>query len=510
MKRRVRRQLAERKRRIERRLEAARNGQAPRRGGRPEFGGQNVRLEIADRTEAIPCGGIGAVQKLVDAVGLAEAIDAELGIISQPKPYRDSDHVLNLAYNVLCGGRVLDDIEIRRNDAVFLSAIGARSIPDPTTAGDFCRRFDAEANLRLTRIVNEKRVALWQAQPDSFRAEVARIDGDGSILSTTGECKEGMDVSYKFEWGYHPLLISLANTQEPLFIVNRSGNRPSHEGAPALFDEAIELCRRGGFEKVMLRGDTDFSSSTHLDRWDADGVQFVFGYDAQPSIVKRAEALPGREYSELQRRTEEILTGKPRAKQTRIKEKIVAEREFKNLRLVAEDVAEFEYAPARAKNSYRMIAVRKRIVEERGQRCLDEHHRYFFYITNNRELTAAQVVAEAMNRCNQENLIDQLKNGVRALHAPLNTLDANWAYMVITALAWTIKAWFALSLPISPRWRRKHEAERSLVLRMEFRTFLQQLMLVPAQILRTARQTVFRFLAWRPHLGLLFRLIGAT
>ena len=106
----------------------------------------------------------------------------------------------------------------------------------------------------------------------------------------------------------------------------------------------------------------------------------------------------------------------------------------------------------------------------------------------------------------QENLIDQFKHGVRALHAPLNTLDANWAYMVIASLAWSLKAWFAMKIPTSPRWHAKHEAEREQVLRMDFRTFVQQLILVPAQILRTGRQLVYRLLAWRPMLPILLRL----
>jgi hypothetical protein len=122
---------------------------------------------------------------------------------------------------------------------------------------------------------------------------------------------------------------------------------------------------------------------------------------------------------------------------------------------------------------------------ERGQLCLGQDYRYFFYVTNDRTMTPEQVVREANQRCSQENLHAQLESGVRALRAPLNTLHANWAYMAIVAIAWSLKAWLALILPVAPRWRTQHEADRERVLRMEFRSFVQRFIPVPAQIVRT-------------------------
>ena len=278
--------LRKSKQRILRRLEGSREDR-----GQPMFAASNIRVELADKVRAIGVGGIGLVHQLARQVGLVQAIDRRVHLLKIHRPYHESDHVLNLAYNALCDGTRLEDIELRRNDEVFLDALGTERIPDPTTAGDFCRRFD-EADIRnLMRAIDEARLNVWARQPAKF-FERATIDLDGTLVVTTGECKAGMDISYKGTWGYHPLLVSLAETGEVLRLVNRSGNRPSHEGAAEEADEAIALCRRAGFRKIVLRGDTAFSQSERLDAWDDDGVTFYFGFKALPNLEQIAEELP--------------------------------------------------------------------------------------------------------------------------------------------------------------------------------------------------------------------------
>jgi hypothetical protein len=487
---------------IDRRLKRA---VRPNLGG-PVLGAANIAYELSARTKATAHGGIGMIAKLIGNLGLAGEIDRSLELLKLHKPYHESDHVLNIAYNALCGGRRLEDIEARRCDAVFLDGLGVESLPDPTTAGDFCRRFDADAVLALQEAINRSRLKVWQRQPESFFSQPAIIDADASIVPTDASTKQGMDISYKGIWGYSALVVSLANTQEPLYLGLLGANRPSHEGVVPLYDRAIGLCRQAGFEEIRLRGDTDYSLTTELDRWDADGVRFVFGYDAKANLVQAAERQEEDLYHELVTRTEAQLATTARTRPRNVKDEIVRERGYKTLRQKAEDVVEFSYRPGNCKRDYRVVALRKNISVERGENVLFSEYRYFFYITNDPDMTADEIIDQARQRCNQENLHSQLKSGVRALHAPVNTLNANWAYMTIAALAWSLKAWCALLLPVNPRWAEHHNEQRRRLLTMEFRTFLQAFINIPCQIITTGRQVRWRILTYNPWLAAFFRL----
>jgi hypothetical protein len=467
----------------------------------------NIRYEIADRGQAIACGGIGAMHLLAMRSGLTDAINNNVCVLKRHVPYHESDHVLNIAYNILCGGSRLEHIEHRRNDAAYLDAIGAQRIPDPTTEGDFCRRFETLEQVDdLQEAINDARLNVWSKQPETFFDE-AVVDADGTIAPTTGECKQGMDVSYKGEWGYHPLLVSLANTGEPLYLSNRSGNRPSSEGAHEYLDRAVALCRKAGFKKIRLRGDTDFTQTTHLDRWDEDGVKFVFGIACWKNLVDIAESLENKSFSPLHRPAKYVVKTDPRARPENVKERIVREREYENRRLQCEEIAEFDYRPTKCKKTYRVVALKKYISVEKGQRRLFDEIRWFFYITNDRDKSAADIVRDANQRCNQENLISQLKSGAKTMTMPVDTLASNGAYMVMASLAWTLKVWAALLLPETGRWAEKHRKEKRKLLRMEFATFVQAFVQMPAMIVRTGRRIVYRVQSWNPWRHVFFRLL---
>ena len=486
-----RRHLANRKRRIQRRLRDIRWPEQPE----PMYRASNIHYELSDRMRGIDTGGIGAMHRLACHTGLIDELDRRVMVLKAHLPYYESDHVLGIAYNILCGGTCLQDIEQRRNSEVYLDGLGAQRIPDPTTAGDFCRRFSVDAIESLMTAINETRLRVWRCQPAPFFRE-AMVDADGTLAETTGECKQGMDISHKGTWGYHPLVVSLANTGEPLYLVNRSGNRPSHEGAAERLDQAAALCRRGGFRRITFRGDTDFTQTRHLDRWDAEGIRFVFGSDARRNVIELADALPRKAWTRLVRNDKYAVETEPRRRPKNFKDLKVIEHDYKNLRLKSENVAEFAYRPTACKTTFRMVVVRKNISVEQGALRLFDDIRYFFYLTNDWKTPAAKIVFLANERCNQENLLAQLKNGVQAMRMPVDTLLSNWAYMVMGSLAWTLKAWFALRLPEEGRWAAQHAREKRDVLRMEFRTFLNAFMRVPAQIVRMGRRVIFRLLSW--------------
>ena len=501
----ITKQLAHRKSRIERRL----NKRQLDNLERPVFTAANIRYEFAERCHGLAHGGIGAFQLLARRIGLIDAIDEKLHLLKIHLPYHESDHVLNLAFNALCDGTCLQDLELLRQNEVYLNALGATRIPDPTTAGDFCRRFAPKDVHTLMDVFNETRQRVWARQSKDF-FELARIDMDGTFVETTGECKVGMDINYKGQWGYHPLVVSLANTGEILSILNRSGNRPSHEGAAAEVDRALRVCLEGGFLNVLLRGDTDFSQTQHLDRWNADPrVRFIFGFDNTTKRHVLADDLQDADWQPLQRRGRYEIKTQARQKPPRVKDKIVREREFQNKRLVCEEVAEMPYRPIACENTYRLVVVRKNLSVEKGELWLYDDYVYFFYLTNDKTSTAAQIVFEANQRCNQENLHAQLQGGVGALTAPVNTLESNWAYMVITALAWNMKAWFALWPTAGPgRHIERHQQEKKTLLGMEFKTFLNAFMRMPCQLVRTGRRLIYRLLSWNPWQRIFLRTIG--
>jgi len=250
-------------------------------------------------------------------------------------------------------------------------------------------------------------------------------------------------------------------------------------------DRAIKLVAPHAAQ-ITLRGDTDFTLSAELDRWEEQGVKFIFRMDAHPKVVNLAQALPEQAWKPLERLPRYEMATAARRKPERVKESIVRFKGYENKVLIGEDIAEIDYQPLKCSRSYRLIIVRKNISVQKGEKVLFDEIRYLFYITNRVDYSPEQIVSLASGRCNQENVIEQLKNGVNAMRMPVDDLLSNWAYMVMTSLAWNLKAWFGLLLP---------NGQRGVgLIRMEFRRFLHAIILLPAQIVRTGRRVIYRIM----------------
>jgi len=482
--------LAKRKRKITKRLKRKQWENQPK----PMFNALNIHYEMDGRHKGIANGGIGAIHLMNKKLGLVEDIDSVLHLLKRHLPYHESDHVLNIAYNVVAGGTRLEDIELQRQDDGWLDALGAEIIPDPTTAGDFLRRFNESAIIELMEITNRTRREVWNKQGKSF-FEKAIINVDGLIAETTGECKEGMDISYKGIWGYHPLIVSLAQTREALYLINRPGNAPSHLDSAQWIDRSLDLVSEN-FKEVWVRGDTDFSLTAHFDKWDKR-CKFVFGMDARKNLIEIADGIAEEHWEPLFRKSKYKVKTKNRKRPENIKDRIVKERSFKNIRTISEHVAEFDYRPGKCEKPYRVVVLRKNLTVEQGDLALFDKIVYFFYITNDRDMTPQEVVYFSNERCEHENDIEQLKNGVNAMRMPVDDLISNWAYMVIAALAWNMKAWYGL---VTPNKMLGHQ-----IIRMEFKRFINTFIKIPCLIIKTGRRIVYRLVGYNSAMKDFFR-----
>lgn len=499
-----RKKLLRRKHRNEKRLARAKE----RESNQPVLQPAPIHYDVAERDVGTVAGGVGLMRLLIDRVGLAKDIDERVDVLKVHRPYHESDHVLAFAFNTMRGGKCIEDFELLRKDEGLLRAIGAKTLPDPTTAGDFCRRLGVAQIEKMMEAFNATRLRVWKTQPKEF-FDKAVIDADGTLVETRGDCKEGMNYSYKGIWGYAPLVVSLAKTQEALYIQYRPGNRPSSEDAWLRLDQAAELMRKAGFKSICFRGDTDFSQTAFLDRWDSEGIEFVFGLDAHKKAKELAHELEGTIWRPLERPAKHEVKTTPRGERHRHKDDVIRERGFERVEQVEEQVAEFAYKPYACRRTYRVIVLRKVMRATKRQLDLNKDDRLLFYITNKMEESAAEIVLFANARGSQEKLIEQLKNGVSSLRTPLDTLNSNWAYSVMTSLAWSLKAWLALLLPISPFWPARHRLERKQILGMEFRTFLNRFMLIPALVVRAGRRIWLRLVAWNESLPCLLRAADA-
>ena len=466
----------------------------------------NIHYELADRVQGLAAGGIGAMLLLARKTGLIGDIDSMVHVLKRHLPYHESDHVLNIAFNILAGGKRIEHIELRRNDEVYLNALGAERIPDPTTAGDFCRRFRESDIMDLMDASTRPAGASGPSSPRSSSrkrsstptAPSSRPTPSARRASTSPTTAPGAIIPLDLAGQHRRAALSWSTAAATAPRTSRptsTWTRPSTSAAgPASAKSSCGATPSSPRPSTWTAGTTPATSaSSSVTR------------PTTPSRPWPTPCRPRPTASWNDRRVSDQTA--PRQQPERVKAEIVKQRGFETIHVLEEMVAEFDYRPVACHRNYRVVVLRKRLGIDKGQMRLFEEYRYFFYITNDREMTAEEVVFSANDRCDQENLIAQLKSGVHALTTPVDDLVSNWAYMVMASLAWSLKAWSALMMPVSPRHAAKHQAEKRSLLRMEFPTFCAAVIQMPCQIVKGGRRLIYRLLSWNPWQGAFLRLV---
>lgn len=464
----------------------------------PDVAGRVFRMprthvEVDERSEVTPYGGVALATEFIRRFKIAERIDRNVKVFRFHLPYRESDHVLAQTLNLYVGGTCIEDVANLQHSEAVRRIIGACRIPDPTTAGDFLRRLhEQEYQLPgLRRAVDEVQAEVWrrlQRGCGKRNEEWSIVDVDGHVKPLYGVQKEGAEF-YKSTWCYQPLIVSLAGSGECLAIRNRPGNVRSSDGTADVLDIVLpQVQARGG--KMLVRGDSDFDRGDVRAACDRAGAYFAFvgrEFKDRPKLVENIDEAQWkpfrtRAHRELvERRTRPSFA--PRRKKPNRRRQCARARNFKEKQLVKQWLTEVDQIDATGK-PYRLV-IRRQLIEHReGQRFLFDEYRYRYIVTSlPASVSTQEVVDLTYERCDQENVIEQLGSGLAAWRMPVAEFDGNSAWLEIARLAWNLGKWIA-QLALPPE-----------VVRWEWKRFRQAFVYVAAQVIRRSRQIVLRLSA---------------
>ena len=459
----------------------------------PETEGRVMRhpllhLESDPRGEMTHYGGLVLAQQFVRRFGLAKRLDNALGLFKRHAPYHESDHVLALAYTLYTDGTCLEDQAALQGSEAVRRLVGACRIPDPTTAGDFLRRFRTAPDVEhLSGATDEVQEAVWSKLARHVRRrrkkhELALVDLDGHIKPLYGVQKEGADFSYDGRWSYQPLVVSLGGSGECLKVVNQPGSARSSDAAAEAVKEVLPLVRRH-FRNAIVRGDTDFDRSDVYNAAIDEGAYFAIGGRLHQNRAALVETIAEENWQPFVPRADrEEQSGPSRHGRTaNCRQQKAADRGFRTLCTVKQWVSEIAYQPAGLGSPCRMIVRRILIEEKDRQGALFEHYRYRLVLTNlPRSYTPRQVIDITYQRCDQENVIEQFGQGIAGWRMPVAEFLGNSAWLQIARLAWNLGKWIAqIALP-------------SEVVRWEWKRFRRHFVYIAAKVLKTGRRLVVR------------------
>ncbi len=471
----------------------------------PEHDGPVMRMpklhvETEERATVTRFGGLGLPEQFCRRFGVAALLDEHVEVLKIHNPYHESDHVLAQALNLYVGGTCLEDMMYLQGDEAVLRMFGACRLPDPTTAGDFLRRFDTqehpEALAGLRHVNDELQGRVWRKLSRRERRrrkrELCVLDVDSHIKQLCGVQKEGADFSYDGRWSYQPLFVSMASTGECQAAHNRPGNANSNAGADQVVDAVLHNVVEH-FDHVLAGGDSGFDSQPLREVIEHHDGYFAFvgrGHEGRP---EQTAALPDKAFrpfatrAERQRRGRQSQRGyKPRRKKHNRRRQRARERNYKERLQTKQWIAETTYQPPGQPNVYRLIVRRKLIEHRKGQVHLFDDYEYAWVVTNLPDhFSAEDVIDHTYQRCDQENLIEQMGSGLAGWRMPVAEFDGNSAWLEIARLAWNMGKWIAqLALPDE-------------VVRWECKRFRLHYVLVPAQLIKRARQMWVRLMGPR-------------
>lgn len=458
---------------------AVRAGSGQRKRG-PVLRHPKLQYSI-EPSNTTPYGGLALAASLVRSLGMAKDLNRNLSLLASHRPFHESDHVLTHVYNLYAGGACIEDIADLQTSEPIRRMLGTDRIPDPTTAGDFLRRFDADALRSLDRVIDQAQEKVWKRRYGKKKAERAIVDLDSCVRPVYGDQKEGTDFTYKGSFGYHPLVISLAGTLECLRLVNRSGNEASATGSENHLRELFPMLDRH-FKQVIVRGDSAFAKQTIFDACEEAGHSFAMVSPQQQNFASLFEALSGEAWKPYrQREKNEDHPCKRRKRGRNRRRERARTRNKRDLQLTKQWIAEIPYRPERSDRTYRLIA-RYQEIEEHEQGHLFMLTRFRFVLSNlPPSVSAEEVVDLTYQRCDQENLIEQLQSGVAGMRMPTGGMLSNAAFLTCARLAHNLKPWLAqLALPQE-------------TMRWEWKRFRRAFVYCAARVIHTARQTHVRF-----------------
>ena len=467
----------------------------------PETEGRVMRhpllhLESDPRGEMTHYGGLVLAQQFVRRFRVAQRLDEALVLFKRHAPYHESDHVLALGYTLYVDGTCLEDQAVLQGSEAVRRLVGACRIPDPTTAGDFLRRFKSVQDVeQLSGVIDEVEEAVWSKLPGKVRRrrkkhEVALVDLDGHIKPLYGVQKQGADFSYDGRWSYppagaragQPLVVSLGGSGECLKVVNQPGSARSSDAAAEAVKAVLPRVKRH-FRNAIVRGDTDFDRSDIFNAVMDKRAYFAIGGRLYPKRAALVGAIAEKDWKPFVPRAEREERGGPsRHGYTRNwRRQKAAERGYRTLRTVKQWLSEIDYQPHGLDSPCRMIVRRVLIEETDGQGALFTHFRYRLVLTNlARSYTPRQVIDLTYQRCDQENVIEQFGQGIAGWRMPVAEFMGNSAWLQIARLAWNLGKWIAqLALP-------------SEVVRWEWKRFRRHFVYIAAKVLKTARCLVVR------------------